>query len=610
MNLLKNISFPKSYTELLQWVSYLWAATICFPALQGTFYGVFALLLWGVFKGHIGFSFKNKPQDSQKAKSPLGGFRGPKIPFYFLLAYLLWMTATILWSENINEYFHRFEKLIPLYLLAFIGFMEGIEKHINFNKVLNAFLWGVLIAIGYMVVRMGVDMFVGDTIGRIKTAGIMSLDLLTYINHRTYIGVTLLMAIPLLMMNIKQQGRWQQISTVLFVLFIDMLCIMSSARILMILSVLVTLYAFYYVWGRMLKWWLQVAFFVVFVALGTLGIMNNQRVQSKITQLKQGADVEDVESRTYVWGAALELIKEKPLFGYGMGDVDDALVGKYKEKGYGLAAAKELNAHNQYLQMTLYGGGVALALFFLFVVLLIKQSDASGIKWAVVFVFGMALFVEAALVRNIGIFPFVFWIFILSVINFKSKGKGMALNYNIFLSLLILVFSLVILISYLFTIKSNNPRTFLSGEYDVLNYENLPNYRALPLCGNGVEYDLSNSELKTHTDDIVYVIPNIYVVDLKKEIAVDVHFSIWCYLSNSEKFNHVGIAISDGSVSFSDDYVFKDKGSWQKLEIVQNAKLKNTRFYLILTANRGNINACKVYFANPKLIINEEVIIK
>ncbi len=57
MNKLKNISLPRTYTQLLQWVSYLWAATICFPDLQGTFYGVFALLLWGVFRGHLVFSF-------------------------------------------------------------------------------------------------------------------------------------------------------------------------------------------------------------------------------------------------------------------------------------------------------------------------------------------------------------------------------------------------------------------------------------------------------------------------------------------------------------------------------------------------------------------------
>ena len=116
MPFFNSIKRPHNYTELLQWVTYLWAGSICFPALQGTFYAVFALVLWGLVRGQLGFSFNYKKRDvhsapqseasiKEKATTKVSFWKARKTPFYFLLAYLLWMTATIFWSEDIREYF-------------------------------------------------------------------------------------------------------------------------------------------------------------------------------------------------------------------------------------------------------------------------------------------------------------------------------------------------------------------------------------------------------------------------------------------------------------------------------------------------------------------------
>ncbi len=591
---LKNIKFPKTYTELLQWVCYLWAGTICFPALQGTFYGVFVLLLWGVFRGHIGLSFLNKNK-----KHPLGILRGRKTPFYFLLAYLLWMTATIFWSDDIREYFRQFEKLIPLYLLAFIGFMNGIDKHVNFNKVLNAFLWGVVICIAYMVVLMGVDMFVGDIIGRIKTAGIMSLDLLTPINHRTYIGATLLMAIPLLMMNIKSQTRWQQISTIIFVLFIDLLCIMSSARILMGLSVLVTLYAFYYVWGQQVKWWMQIMALVLVLGVSSVVILQNQRIQQKISQLQQGADIEDVESRTYLWKCATELIKEKPLCGYGMGDAEDALLGKYQEDRKWEAFNRKFNSHNQYLQTCLQGGIIAIFLSVIFIILLLINSKNSWFLWiSMVLIFGSALIFEAMLIRNSAIFTVIF--FILSYNNkieiFQSKPKRIVIDITLIL------FICIFLISKIFPLNSNNPRSYMTGEYEICNWKDLPNNEDLP--NNIKGFSVSTDYIK-QTKDKYFIFSKLLVDNFNRKQPSDVQFSIWCYVPQSTKCNTVKVLIDNSSKKHSTTYNFAKKGTWQHLKIDMNETLRLSMFYFVIVIPREEeFEDGKIYFVSPQITID------
>jgi O-antigen ligase len=59
---------------------------------------------------------------------------------------------------------------------------------------------------------------------------------------------------------------------------------------------------------------------------------------------------ESTASRIAVWQAALEIISENFMTGTGTGDVKDALIKKYSEKGMSFAREMKLNAHNQFIQ--------------------------------------------------------------------------------------------------------------------------------------------------------------------------------------------------------------------------------------------------------------------
>lgn len=68
--------------------------------------------------------------------------------------------------------------------------------------------------------------------------------------------------------------------------------------------------------------------------------------------------------RFLIWQDAIDLIKEKPLIGYGTGSSRDVLIDKYRKEKHQLFVKNRFNAHNTYLE-TLLIGGLPLLLSFL-----------------------------------------------------------------------------------------------------------------------------------------------------------------------------------------------------------------------------------------------------
>jgi O-antigen ligase len=75
----------------------------------------------------------------------------------------------------------------------------------------------------------------------------------------------------------------------------------------------------------------------------------------------------------------VEIIREHPLSGVGTGDVKDALLEKYNEKGMTDAFSHRLNAHNQFLQtgiaIGIAGMTVLIGMFILALIYAIKNRN-------------------------------------------------------------------------------------------------------------------------------------------------------------------------------------------------------------------------------------------
>jgi O-antigen ligase len=69
---------------------------------------------------------------------------------------------------------------------------------------------------------------------------------------------------------------------------------------------------------------------------------------------------ESTQVRYYVWHAAIEVIKEYPIFGVGIGNESVILIDQYTKDNYTGAAKEKLNAHDQYIQTTVSTGIIGL----------------------------------------------------------------------------------------------------------------------------------------------------------------------------------------------------------------------------------------------------------
>ena len=73
------------------------------------------------------------------------------------------------------------------------------------------------------------------------------------------------------------------------------------------------------------------------------------------------------DSRVARWNVALDLIKEHPIIGYGIGKEKDALEMGFRNQGMDIAARYRYDSHNLFLGYTLEAGilGLVILLYYL-----------------------------------------------------------------------------------------------------------------------------------------------------------------------------------------------------------------------------------------------------
>jgi O-antigen ligase len=126
--------------------------------------------------------------------------------------------------------------------------------------------------------------------------------------------------------------------------------------------------------------------------------------------------------RLVLWENSLELIKESPIFGYGIGDIQDLLSQQMKSNGFLVLAERKSNCHNQYLQFLMSIGLIGLALFIISIFYyFIQFKNENNILGATVLIFFLLLFMtESFLDRQNGIILFSIF---MSILFFKKNNE-------------------------------------------------------------------------------------------------------------------------------------------------------------------------------------------
>lgn len=170
--------------------------------------------------------------------------------------------------------------------------------------------------------------------------------------------------------------------------------------------------------------------FLVFLYLVSGVFVYNVRItRYRFQQLTEftysdGTHYEDVNNKLLQWQSGIEANKNF-LFGNGIGDANQSIFDSYIQNGLHDYAAKEYNAHNQYIQTYVGMGivGLALLLFIFYFYFREFYQKRSLLGFTLLFLTFILYITESYLERHNGIVTLVFFICFFMVQDTKDQKE-------------------------------------------------------------------------------------------------------------------------------------------------------------------------------------------
>lgn len=344
-----------------------------------------------------------------------------------ILYFLIHLISVILQNSS----FSLLENRLMFLLIPVFGFPLLISDYLRNNietsfKVLIAGLVSIsiflLIRIIIIIMKEAVDVSIAEYIQE-NNDKIFSLGF-SILEHPSYLSLKINSAILILIFFFR---KWKIklfavcLSLLLFSVMIFLLA--SKAGIIIYLIVLVTSSIFKFSKETSYR---KVIYFIlipVFIITSFLIAKRIDRIEWFIHYTELGInseeiDFKNIDQRTREWYCAVQLIKEKPFTGFGLGEVESRMVKEYLKNGFEEEAALKMNAHNQFLeaQMTFgIAGSVSLLLMLLSPLIFRKKLIYPRLATAFILMMSFFLLFESMFNRQWGIMFFLLFYFILAL---------------------------------------------------------------------------------------------------------------------------------------------------------------------------------------------------
>lgn len=345
-------------------------------------------------------------------------------PLYLLAVLFLLHLTGLLYSENYE--YGLTEIGIKLSFIGFplIALFLPEQSSEQYRKIKWAFVYGCL---AYLVgsILLGIYHAVLN-----QDFLYLSYEKLSHPYHPTYAASYQAMAFfILLQFSSKQQFLFKNkiahyISLIAIIIFVSML---ASKAGLIALWISAGMAVFFFKSERQ-KFIRKAFLFLLFIILsisssyllpGTSTRIENavsdlQNQKSTTVSITEQSEAETSTSLRFVtWSASWELIKNNPI-GVGTGDTTDELIKVYEKTGEFHAAEKELNSHNQFLQVGTELGWPGIIVFtaILLSLLFLLYNERDLLLLNFLLICTMNFLFESFLEVQAGIVFFCFWVLI------------------------------------------------------------------------------------------------------------------------------------------------------------------------------------------------------
>lgn len=283
---------------------------------------------------------------------------------------LLYVTYVVglIYSSNLKYGLFDLEVKLSLLLFPLVFFISKIEMKKVADNILNSFIDGCFVASILSLVSAAIQYYLYSNINSFFYG-----ELALY-GHSSYMALFLCFSSALIYIkNIKQGNKISFPKKDLFLLALFSLIIFFLVSKTGIISILLIHFSF--IGYLIIKNKLYLKGTVALVLISTLLFagykafpeVNNRFNELFSTVFSESKELNSTSSiRTVIWKTSLNILTEHP-FGVGTGDVKDVLVENYVKSGLDYAAEKELNAHNQFLQIALATGILGLLVLMIMI---------------------------------------------------------------------------------------------------------------------------------------------------------------------------------------------------------------------------------------------------
>lgn len=351
-------------------------------------------------------------------------FKEKKGILALVLLYVTYVVGLI-YSSNLKYGLFDLEVKLSLLLFPLVFFISKIEMKTVADNILNSFIDGCFVASILSLVSAAIQYYLYSNINSFFYG-----ELALY-GHSSYMALFLCFSSALIYIkNIKQGNKISFPKKDLFLLALFSLIIFFLVSKTGIISILLIHFGFIgyliiknklYLKGTVA---LVLIFTLLFAGYKAFPEVNNRFNELFNTVFSESKELNSTSSiRTAIWKTSLNILTEHP-FGVGTGDVKDVLVENYVKSGLDYAAEKELNAHNQFLQIALATG--ILGLLVLMIMIFYPLYNAIKNKYIIYIVFlGLIIInflTEAMLETLAGVVFFAFFNTMLYITFVQNKN--------------------------------------------------------------------------------------------------------------------------------------------------------------------------------------------
>lgn len=340
------------------------------------------------------------------------------LPF-LLLSSLFWISLIgFLYTENLKEGIRNFEMQLPFLVFPLIFFSVEITEKTKLI-LLKYFSYGVVVSAVFALLKAGYfklnnfgDYFYYDKLGQL-------LDI-----HTTYFAMYVLIALLYFANFISRNTFKKRLLYGLCIVFLLLFLYLLSVRVSILALIVGGLILIY---GNRKAITPKTIFLLIGGVLLIVLFYFTPNFQKRFNaKTPEGIAISDVDTRTVHWQSALEVIEKNNLFfGAGTGDGHAILYDQYLENGFETGYIYQYNAHNQFLETTLYYGLFGLVFLITIIFIVVKKCYLFKNYLGVAIIITQIVFMitESTLESQSGIVLFAFFTAMLASHSLSNKVR-------------------------------------------------------------------------------------------------------------------------------------------------------------------------------------------